>query len=323
MIYLYTFNRTGLTLHPADQLAALCADENNLLWIDVDDPTTAAFEQMAELLRLHPLAVEDTRNDYQRPKVEEYDEHLFIIVNSLLPIPRERTISIEEVDIFLGKNYVITVRSKMNHCLSLAKERLQRPGAFRQPSSGFLFYVIIDVIVDSYFPALEMLENEIQTLEDEIIRHPQSQQLARVLDMKRLVSEIARVTQYQQNMFGVITRHQHDLFFHSDILNYYLRDVHDHLIKSHSISLSHAESLSTLVSLYVSSTSNRLNFIVNRLTIATIVIGIFTVVSGFYGMNFERTWPPYEADWGLPAVVGFMVGAAVTVIAFFRMRRIL
>lgn len=323
MVYLYTFNRTGLTLQAFDQLEALCADENNLLWIDVDDPTSTAYDRVADLLRLHPLAVEDTRNDYQRPKVEEYDEHLFIIVNSLLPIPRERTISIEEVDIFLGKNYVITVRSKMNHCLKQAKDRLQRPGAFRQPSSGFLFYVIIDVIVDSYFPALEMLENEIQTLEDEIIRHPQSEQLARVLDMKRLVSEIARVTQYQQNMFGVITRHQHDLFFHSDILNYYLRDVHDHLIKSHSISLSHAESLSTLVSLYVSSTSNRLNFIVNRLTIATIVIGIFTVVSGFYGMNFEQTWPPFEAEWGLPAVVGFMVGAAVTVIAFFRMRRIL
>lgn len=323
MIYLYTFDRSGLVLHPIDQLDALCADESALLWIDVDDPTIPAYDRVAELLRLHPLAIEDTRNDYQRPKVEEYDEHLFIIVNSLLPIPRERTISIEEVDIFLGRHYVVTVRSKMNHCLALAKERLQRPGAFRQPSSGFLFYVIIDVIVDSYFPALEMLENDIQTLEDEIIRHPQSEQLARVLDMKRLVSEIARVTQYQQNMFGVITRHQHDLFFHSDILNYYLRDVHDHLIKSHSISLSHAESLSTLVSLYVSSTSNRLNFIVNRLTIATIVIGIFTVVSGFYGMNFEQTWPPFEAEWGLPAVVGFMVGAAMTVIAFFRMRRIL
>lgn len=323
MIRLYTLTSEGLKTADATQLAALAAQDNLLLWIDLDDPLNGDIEAVSKVLKFHPLAIEDTRNDYQRPKVEEYDDHLFMIVNSLVPKPSERTIALEEVDIFLGRSYVVTVRSVANLCLNTALERLQRNGAFRHLSSEFIFYVIVDVIIDSYFPALEYLENEIEKLEDDIIKNPTSELLTYVLDLKRLVNEVTRVTAYQENMFGVISRHQTDLFLSHDILNYYLRDVHDHLIKTHAISISHSESLSSLVGLYMSSTSNRLNFVVNRLTIATIVIGVFTVVSGFYGMNFTHTWPPYEAPWGLPLIVGVMLFAAFSIVLYFRRNKLL
>lgn len=323
MMRVYTLSRNGLNLIDPSQLPALLEQEDSIIWIDVDDPMSTEVDMLAKLLHFHPLAIEDTRNDYQRPKVEEYDDHLFIILNSLVPKKAEKTVIMAEVDIFLGRNYVVTARTPENQYFEVALERLQRHGAFRHLSSEYIFYVVIDVIIDSYFPALEFLDKEIENLEDDIIREPTSALLSYVLDMKRLVNEITRVTAYQENMFGVITRHQSDLFFSHDIMNYYLRDVHDHLIKSHLISISQSESLSSLVGLYMSSTANRLNFVVNRLTIATIVIGVFTVVSGFYGMNFTHTWPPYEAPWGLPLIVGLMIAAAVVLVLYFRRHKLL
>ncbi len=315
--------REGLVPATPEELPVLVEREDTLLWIDIDDAMLGHIDTVGRLLNFHPLAIEDTRNDYQRPKVEEYDEHLFIIVNSLMPNDKKRTIDIEEVDIFLGRNYIVTIHSKDLHCLRQARERLMRQGAFRHQSTEFGFYVIIDVIVDSYFPALEFLENEIEQLEDDIIKNPANNLLAHVLDLKRLVNEITRVTHYQENMFGVITRHQRDLFFNNDILTYYLRDVHDHLIKSHSIAMSHTDSLSTLVGLYMSSTSNRLNIVVNRLAVATIIIGVLTVIGGFYGMNFTHTWPPFEDPRSLPLVLGVMIASVVGLVIYFKRRRLL
>lgn len=321
MMKIELFTRDGLQpVGGCADLPELMKREDTIIWADIDDPANGDMDEIAQVLGFHPLAIEDTRNDYQRPKVEEYDDHVFIIINNLQMTYSRKNIKILEIDLFLGRNFVVTAHHGSNKCIEVARERLIRQGAFRHVSAEFVFYVILDVVVDGYFPALESLETQIYEMENEIINNPTRYHLSRVLELKRTTNEIVRMTSYQENMFGVITRHQRDLFFNHDILNYYLRDVHDHLIKTHSMSVSYADSLSTLVALYMSSTSNKLADVVTRLTVATIIIGIFTVFGGFYGMNFEQTWPPFDAPWGVPFVVMCMVIAAVGVYTYFKSR---
>jgi magnesium transporter len=321
MMNVYTFNKGGLERSSFEMLPTLLNQESLIFWIDIDDVSNNDIDQVGKLFGFHPLAIEDARNDYQRPKVEEYDDHLFIIINSFTA--GRLDVKIDEIDIFLGRNYVVTIHDRHTFCINKARERMERDGGFRHVSAEFVFYVILDTVVDNYFPTLEFLDREIEFLEDHIVQQPKPEQLERVLDLKRTASELVRVTAYQEDMFGIITRHQRDLFFNHDILNYYLRDVHDHLVKANAMSHANAESLATLVGLYMSSTSNRLNSVVNRLTIATMIIGVFTVISGFYGMNFERTFPAYNAPWGLPVVVITMIVVAILMVGYFKWKKLI
>jgi magnesium transporter len=322
MMILSTFDKGGLMTHPLSDMQALLQNPEKVVWIDIDDPHTKDIDSVGELLHFHPLAIEDTRNDYQRPKVEEYDDYLFIIANTLISSP-DTYCHIEELDIFLGKNYVVTVHAGAMKCITHAKERMERHGGFKYESSEFVFYVILDTLVDGYFPVLDALDNQLETLEDDIVQRPEQRHLGEVLELKRMVNEIVRVTAYQEGMFAIITRHQSDLLFNHDILNYYLRDVHDHLIKANSMSNSLTINLTTLIELYMSSTSNRLNQVVNRLTIATIIIGVFTVISGFYGMNFAYMFPDINHPDSFPLIVGVMLAAASSVLIYFRYTKII
>ena len=164
--------------------------------------------------------------------------------------------------------------------------------------------------MDSYFPVLDTVGDEIEEMNEAILERPQKETLARLFQLKRTLAEMWRVAGQQRDMFSLLTRDNSHLI-KEESLRYYLRDVYDHLLRISDTVNTFRDMLSNVVDLYMSAISNRLNIVVQRLTVVTIGVGVLTVISGFYGMNFEQTWPPFAADWGVPFVLVLMVLALV------------
>jgi magnesium transporter len=298
-------------LAQVEALPDLLKSEDTVVWVDMVGPDIGDVAIMRDLFHFHPLAIEDTGNQRQRPKVEEYTGYFFSILN---PITRvDGDIAFRELDMFVGKNYVVTVHPAAEPAVEEARKRIDEICHVQLMSSGYILYTIVDVVVDSYFPVLDELGDEIEDIGEQIMSNPKPELLQRLFRLKRSFSEMWRVTGQQRDMFGILMRERSEFISHES-LRYYMRDVYDHLLRISDSVNTFRDTVNGVVDLYVSSVSNRLNRQVNRLTIITLGIGILGVVTGFYGMNFEHTWPPHDAWWGVPFVLGIIV-ATLTGIA--------
>jgi len=314
-------------------LGNLLVSETDLLWVDITEPDESDARVMLDVFNFHPLAVEDTRNYEQRPKIEQYPGYLFLIVNAVSilrhpsPPPQQpvgaqfHDVDFHELDIFVGRNYMVTVHLAGEPVIPELKRRLEM-GASLSMSISYLLYAALDAVVDGYFPVMDMLEEEISQLEDRILLEPKQATLNRLFELKRMLLHLWRVIWPERDILSVLT-HPHNLVFGDpNAAQFYLRDVSDHLLWVADMIGMYRDTLTTMIDLYMSSVSNRLNRVVNRLTVLTLTIGVMTVVSGFYGMNFLQTWPPFDNPMGVPFVLALMlVGIGAVLFFVWRMNR--
>lgn len=310
------FDGNVLQAAAVDNLEVLLQSSQDVVWIDIAHPDMQALQMLEKYLNFHPLAMEDTYNQHQRPKVEEYEDHLFIIFNRIVKVAGEY--EFHELDVFLGHNYIVTVHYNCEALIQEVRERITNKSIFKHPSSEFIFYALVDTIVDGYFPVLTEIDEAVEDLSEQILTHADQKMLAEIFQLRRTLNEIWRVVGAQRDMFNILTRREHDLLVHHDMLEYYLRDVYDHLLRISDTSMLLRENLNNLIDLYVSANANRLNMVVNRLTVITIVIGVLTVISGFYGMNFEHTFPPFGVEWGVPFALGLMLVISSVILLVFK-----
>jgi magnesium transporter len=310
---LIVFEATGSRAGTLDEVPTLLAREGALFWLDLQGPTTEHTELMANVLGFHPLAIEDTRNQKQRPKVDEYDDHLFLILNPVSLVDEEPVF--RELDVFLGQRFLVTVHPAPEPVLQEAARRFAKRDG-KPTSTGYLLYALVDTVVDTYFPMLDHLDDELSDLEDLILESSDSGSLDRLLALKRTLLDVRRVVAPQRDMFNVLTRRDLPYIDH-EVLGYHLRDVYDHLLRITDMVDTFRDLLSSSVDLYMSALSNRLNQVVNRLTRVTVVIGAMAVITGFYGMNLTHTWPAFEATWAVPFVLALMAAVAFLLFRHF------
>lgn len=302
------------------ELQTLLANPANILWIDMQGPTPYHQSVMRDTFRFHHLAIEDTLNGRQRPKVEEYADHVFVIVNSIMRANDEaRSIRFAEIDIFLGANYLVTVHDGPEPCIEAALQRCTTPGRVLrgEMSVSFAFYTLIDKVVDEYFPIVDDIGEEIDDISERILDHPHQSELVRLYNLKRGLAEIWRVSGQQRDMFMILERDD-IVLDRSGRLGYHLRDVLDHVIRISDMVGTYRDTLSSVIELYMSSFSNRLNVTLKRLTVLTLAIGILTLISGFYGMNFARTWPDFDHPLGVPMVLAMMFLGVGSILFYVR-----
>ncbi len=308
------YNAQGSRDVPAPDRDTLLASAD-VLWIDITGPGDDDIKLMRDVFHFHPLAIDDTRNQRQRPKVDEYDDHLFAILNPVMPEDGD-SVAFRELDVFVGRNYVVSVHPGDEPIIEEARQRIGRTRAM-PISAGYILYVLTDIVVDKYFPILDEIGEEVEELEQALLEKPQQEMLNRLFRLKRMLAELWRVVSQQRDMFNVLSRR--DLpYVDAETLQYQLRDVYDHLLRITDMTSTYRDLLTSMVDLYMSSVSNRLNRVVNRLTVVTVIIGALAVMTGFYGMNFEQTWPPFPADWGVPFVILMMMLAITAILVIFR-----
>ncbi len=291
-----------------------------VLWLDIEGRSDAPLiHRIGELFELHPLAIEDVLHLNQRPKLEQYATHDFI-VSRMVRLAEE--LETEQLGLFLGPSFVVTFQQGApGDCFEPVRARLRASaGRVRQCGPDALAYALLDSVTDAYFPVLEQIGERLDTLEDDILAAPGRRMFQRVHDFKRQLFTLRRAVWPMRDALNALAREPLPRI--SEETRLYLRDCHDHALRIIDLVETYREYCADLMDLYVSATSQRMNEVMKLLTIISTIFIPLTFVSSIYGMNFDpdsSPWnmPELRAWWGYPTALLAMLLIALALLLYF------
>src|SRR6266542_3385786 len=268
----------------AADISELRLEERNVVWADVSDPTSRDFEELAEEFGFHHLSIEDCQNEHQRPKVEEYSGYYFIVLyEAELTGPHDR-LELRELNIFLGKNYLVTVHSRPIRAIETAKRLWHEWTDRSDQGAGLLAYLLIDAIVDDYLPLLDLVSERMDDLEDSIFGEWRAESIEEIFSIKKKLLYLRRAITPLRDVFNTMLRREQPIFPRE--IHIYFQDVFDHLIRVADTIDTLRDMLRSTMEAYLSVAGNRMNQIMKRLTSISTILMSVTLIAGIYGMNF-------------------------------------
>jgi len=289
-------------------------------WINVSGiHDTALINDIGKCFNLHPLLLEDIVNTDQRPKMEDYGDYIFIVLKMLYPDKNENGIRAEQVSLVLGPDFLVSFQESEDDVFENTRERLRnRKGKIRDMGADFLAYSLIDAIVDNYFIVLEKMGEQVEHMEEELVKNPNPKTLQNIHKMKRQMIFVRKSVWPLRELINSLMRSESKIIKKSMLV--YLRDVYDHTIQIIDNVETSRDMLSGMTDLYLSSISNRLNEIMKVLTIIGTIFIPLTFVTGLYGMNF-RYMPELDSPVGYPAALFVMFVVAILMLLYFRKKK--
>jgi magnesium transporter len=322
---LITYGPESLQEHDLSSLAEVSRlrSDSEQAWLRVVGHKAETLGQLASEFGIHPLVVEDIANLGQRPKVEDYEDYLFVIVD-VVRVAGDGSREEQQVSLLLFENLLITVQEREGDTFRLVEERVRTErGKMRKMGVDYLAYALIDAAVDHYFPVLEAIGEHIEQIEDRLLERPERAALNELYGVKRELLGLRKATWPLREMVGALTRIDSALV--REATRVWLRDVYDHMVQIIDIVETSREITAQLMDLYLSSVSNRMNEVMKVLTVIATIFIPLTFIVGVYGMNFDTSKSPWNMPelgwyWGYPAVMLLMVGIAVAMVVMFRRR---
>lgn len=295
-------------------------DRPGVTWINVSGISQVShLEKLGECFHLHPLVLEDILNVDQRPKVEDYEDYLFIVFKTISSRPEVDEIVAEQVSLILGPNYVLSFHESNGDLFQPVRERLiAAKGRIRKAGADYLAYALMDLIVDQYFVALESFGDQVEFLEEEVVRRAVPATLQRVHHFKTHMIILRRSLWPLREVLARLERRESPLI--SEATAVYFKDVYDHSIIAIDTVETYRDILSGLLDIYLSSVSNRLNEIMKVLTIIATIFMPLTFLAGVYGMNFKYM-PELQWHYGYFCCLAFMALLAGCMVLYFRKRK--
>ncbi len=293
-----------------------------VVWLNVDGLGDAdTIRAVGKIFGLHPLALEDVINVTQRPKVENYGEHQYLVARMVEWVDHLET---DQLSLFLGKNYVVTFQEKTGDPFGPVRARIcNGKGSIRSRGPDYLAYALVDATIDEFFPVLEKCGERLEALEDQILTRPRPEHIPDVHEIKRDLLVLRRAIWPMRETLATLLRDEGRLI-HPET-RVYINDCYDHTVQLMDLIETYREISSSLVEMYLSSLSNRLNEVMKVLTmIATIFIPL-TFIVGVYGMNFDpdaSRWNMPELRWeyGYVACLALMTAVTLALLVYFRRR---
>jgi len=291
-------------------------------WLNVHGLDAALVGAIRDRLGLHPLVAEDILNVGQRPKLEVGDGWLVAVVQLFSKDPTTSILEKEQVSLLLAGHTVVSVQEHAGDPFDPVRQRISKDlGSIRKKDGDFLFYALIDAVVDHLFPVLEDIGEEIEDLEDEVIAKPNETHVEAIHRLKRELIVLRRVIWPTRELLSQLVRGDSPLL--SEDTRYYFRDVYEHAVQLLDIVESYRDILSGLMDLYLSSVSNRVNEVMKVLTIIATIFMPLSFIAGLYGMNFNPRISPWnmpELGWyfGYPFALGLMLVMLGMMLWFFR-----
>jgi len=291
-------------------------DKPTTTWINVDGlHEIDTFEELGKKFDLHPLVLEDVLNTGQRPKIDDYERYVFIVMK-MLYYDEEGGTTTEQISLVVFPKFVISFQERSGDVFNQLRERIRSgKGIIRRMGSDYLAYAIIDAIVDSYFVILEKVGEEVENMEEDLIKRPGPEVLQRIHGLKTAMIFLRKSIWPLREVVNSLQRAESPIIKQRTVK--YLRDVYDHTIQVIDTTETFRDMVSGMLDIYLSSVSNKMNEIMKVLTIIATIFIPLTFIAGVYGMNF-RNMPELGWTWGYPIVWGVMGVIVILMVAYFR-----
>jgi magnesium transporter len=302
-----------------EDIPAELKNPRNLLWIDLTNPGEDDIDLLTNTFHFHPLAIEDAIFPQNQPKVDDYEDFLFLVMHAATyRADDEETVTTQELDLFVGKNYVVTIHADPLMPVTQLLQRCQHKPLAMQQGAGFLLHAIVDRVVDAYFPVVEQLEDRIEAVENQVLSSPDQSVLAKIVKLKKEVLTLRNFLAPQRKLIGLLTRTSSPFLRRATAA--YFRDVYDHIERINSMIDTYRDILNSTMEAYLSVVSHRLNEIMKTLTIITTMLMPLSVITGFYGMNVKLP----EFEWGIKGyffVVGLLCAVVLVMVWILKHRK--
>ena len=322
-ISLWAYDESRLDEREIQAVADLLPTKNNykIVWINFDGlPDAALLEQLGQTFDLHMLVLEDILEAQQRPKLEDYDDYLFIVLKMLYYADAERSqVIVEQVSLIVGPNLVISLQDTGGDVFDPIRRRLRNPSSrLRKNGADYLTYTLLDAVVDHYFVVLDKLAEDIEDVEEELVENPTSQTLDTIYHLKRELIFLHKSVWPLREVLHRLTRGESPLF--GEVSRLYLRDVYDHAVQVSDLVEVYRELITGMLDIYLSSVSNRLNTIMKVLTIITTIFIPMNFLTSVYGMNFKYM-PELDWRWGYPVLWGLLLTMSLLMLLYFKKKK--
>lgn len=314
---LMQYNRDKADEIKFDTSHAFQLEPNEIAWYDIRGVhDVATIERIGSAFKIHPLILEDVLNTSQRPKFEEYENGVFLIIKSLSFEQKSRSILTEQVAIFIGKGFLVSFQEDKTDLFEAVRERLNSGrGRIRSFASDYLAYALVDNVVDNYFTVLDLVEEEIDKMEEAILLKPDSQIKADIHHLKRELLVLRKSISPLREAISRFSKSEHHLIDNSSAV--FIRDLYDHTIQIMDIVETYRDTLSGLQDLYLSELSFKMNNVMQVLTIISTIFIPLSFLAGVYGMNFDNI-PELHWQYSYFVFWAFLVVIAGGSLYFFR-----
>lgn len=288
-------------------------------WINVEGVhDVEVIEKLGKSFGIHSLVLEDILNTEHRPKIENYDEYVYIVAKSLIYDGSSGELNTKQESFVLGENYVISFSEDKTEVYDLLRDRIRQSlGHIRKMGPDYLMYALLDVIVDNYFDVLEVLSDKIELAEDELISTSTPDTLKGIHKLKRQMLYLHKAVWPLREVVGALERSEISLI--TEPTQIYVRDLYDHIIQIIDTVETLRDILSSMLDMYLSSISNKMNEIMKVLTIISTVFIPLTFIAGLYGMNLIM--PEYNWPFMYPLIWVIMISIAILMLAFFKKKK--
>jgi len=310
----------GTTVDATTEMVTQRLGDGGFFWLDLNGVDADASQLLREVLGFHPLAVEDAEHFGQRPKVEEYDGFTYLVVHGAQPETPSVTV---EVHVFYSEKHVVTVHQGPCGPMDAVRGRLghHQAGELSPPEISIL-YLVVDELVDSFFPVLSTFDDRIDEIEDAILKLPTEEQLGELFDMKRTLVTLRKVVTPQRDMFASLLSGVSVLAGMTRDDERYFRDLYDHLIRISDLVDSYRDLLTGAMDTHISTVSNRLNVVMKQLAIIATIFLPLSFLTGFFGQNFSLLVNDFLShSWTFWVLgIGTEIAAVIGLIILFRRR---
>lgn len=300
---------------PAAAAACLVGERAGFRWFHIEDTKGPALDQLAALFGLHELAIEDCRHIGQRAKVEEYEGHIFVVANAIHFDKEKLGCYLGEVDFFVGKDFLISIREGPSRTFAATLPKFKADARLAHP--GRLLMSMLDFMVDQYLPVLDTIEDCIENLEEQVLKNPSPELLARIFDLRRALIDYRRAAMSMREVVNHLL-YRTEPWYRSQ--RAYFRNVYDHVVRALDFVETYRDILNGVLDVHLSATANRTNDVMKVLTVFATLATPMLLVTSFYGMNFDYL-PLLHSPRGATIATAGMLLVSLVMLTYFRRKR--
>ncbi len=321
LIFVYDYNAETLDERQLNGTIE-CNDfknNNRISWINIDGLKKTDVDTICNYYNIHPLLAEDILSIGQRPKMDEVEGVMYCLLNMLYYNDQKKTVETEQISLVLGADFVISFQEDASRdVFNPLRQKLKIPRSqIRQRSADYLLYVMLDMIVDNYFLVMEKLGDQIELVEEEVVRSSNTRSLARINQLRKELIVLKRNITPVRDLVSSIIRSESELL--DDRTTKYFKDVYDHIVQAFDLSENYRDIMMSMQDLYVNNVNLKLNEVMKVMAIVTCVLAPATVIGGIFGMNFQVI-PYAHHQWGFYFAIGLMLIIPLWMIIIFKKR---